>query len=226
MDWWIETNMDYKTITENIKSGFTKDQLKSLDLITGFDSLKLANGGDNDAEGYQIFTPAFIVKDMVKAIGEKDVFNPDKTVLEPTSGDGAFTTYILLRRLERAFKEDKDEFEIQALKCLSTIYSIEMDKDLIIKQRNNILTVFTIFGRDHKIDYSDGYLDLVRCMILTNFMWAMFNADIPATFLIVEVAYKMPEAEKGKMKSLEFPVWDISGNGVTYHMEGAEINYD
>lgn len=219
--------MNYKELSESIKSKFTKDQLKSYNLIKSLNSLKLATGGgETDEEGYQVFTPSFIVHDMIKAIGESIVFDYNKTILEPTSGDGAFTTYILLKRLERVLKAEKESFEINALKCLSTLYSIEMDKDLIITQRNNILTVFTTFSERHKINYSDGYLDLIRCIITANFIWAMFNSDIPTTPLDIEVAYKMPEAKKGKLISLEFPVWDINEDNITYHMEGAEINYD
>ena len=37
------------------------------------DSIELANGGYNDTEGYQIFTPKFIVKDILKGEIWKDM---------------------------------------------------------------------------------------------------------------------------------------------------------
>lgn len=89
---------------------FTKSQLKTFDSITSFDSLHFSSMGRNDTEGYQIFTPEFIVRDMCTAIGD-EIFDFSKTVLEPTSGDSAFTTYILRKRLETII----DDFKIESL---------------------------------------------------------------------------------------------------------------
>lgn len=217
--------MDFLAVVQKIKSKFSKEELKNLELITGFDSLHLASMGSNDVEGYQIFTPEFIVKDMCKAIGEKEVFDPSKTILEPTSGDGAFTVYILTKRLEKVFKDNKENIEIESLKALSTIYSNEMDKELIIKQRNNILTAFTEFAKKKKIKWSDNYLDLVKCIILKNFTWGMFNSDnsIDAGLFGTEVIYKMPKAEKGDYQAIDFPVWEITNDDVDFYMEGVEL---
>jgi len=112
--------MDFTPFVENIKNKLSNTQIKTFDLIEAYDSLKLASLGSNDTEGYQVFTPEFIVKQMTEAVGP-DILDFSKTVLEPTSGDGAFTTCILKKRLETI----SDNFEIESLKALSTIYSIE-----------------------------------------------------------------------------------------------------
>ena len=212
--------MNFAPFVEQIKSKFKKDQLNTFDSIVLFDSLHLSSMGHNDVEGYQIFTPDFIVRDMCSEIG-KDVFDSNKTILEPTSGDGAFTTYIFQKRLERI----KSNFEIESLKALSTIYSIEMDKELIEKQRNNIFTLAKLFVAKNKIEVNDSYFDILKCIITTNFMWAMFNSDkdIDMGLLGSEVAYKMPEAEKGKLKSLDMPVWEIRDDFIDYHEEGVDL---
>lgn len=217
--------MNYFSIIKNIKSKFSNEELKDLTLVVGFDSLQLAAMGSNDIEGYQIFTPEFIVKDMCKVIGEKNIFDSSKTILEPTSGDGAFTVYILLKRLEKAFKDNKDNIEIEGLKALSTIYSNEMDKELIYKQRNNILTAFVDFAKKKKIKWTDNYLDLVKCIIVKNFTWGMFNSDnsIDVGLFGTEVIYKMPQAEKGNYEAIDFPVWMISNDNIDFHMEGVEL---
>lgn len=187
--------------------------------IICYDRLKLMNMGENDTHGYQIFTPRFIVEDMVKSIG-KDIVDFTKNILEPTSGDGAFTTHILKLRLEKAL--EYDNFEIVSLQALSTIYSIEMDQALLEKQRNNIYTVICHFIQDNNINVSQDYLDLVKCIIKTNFMWAMFNSQNETLGLWVEVAYKMPEAEKGNFISLEMPVWIINDKEISLHYEEVE----
>lgn len=214
--------MDFKGVALDLQSKFSKTELKTYESIQCFDSIHLASMGHNDTEGYQIFTPEFIVKDMCAAIGD-DIFDFSKNVLEPTSGDGAFTVYILLRRLEKALKGDN--FELDSLRALSTIYSIEMDKELIEKQRNNILTAITLFIKDHKIEVSDGYFDVFKCIIVKNFIWAMFNSDSPidAGLFGTEVAYDMPKAEKNIFEPLDMPVWNISESNITVHEEGVEI---
>lgn len=212
--------VDYRIVLDNIKNKFSKTQLKTFDSISAFESLQLASMGHNDTEGYQIFTPDFIVKDMCAAIGD-DILDFSKNVLEPTSGDGAFTVYILQKRLETI----KENFELNSFKALSTIYSVEMDKELIEKQRNNIFTLVKLFIKKNGITVNDLYYELLKCIITTNFIWAMFNADNPIDLglLGTEVIYKMPDAEKEKYKSLDFPVWDINANEIDYHEEGVDL---
>ena len=211
--------IDFSNFVNQIKSDFKKDQLKTFESIKAFDSLQLASMGHNDTEGYQIFTPDFIVKDMCQAIGP-DIFDSSKTVLEPTSGDGAFTTYILQKRLEKI----NDNFEVESLKALSTIYSIEMDKELIEKQRNNIFTVVKSFVETRKIEVSPSYFDILKCIIVRNFMWAMSNTYRDEGLLLgIDVAYKMPEAEKGNLKPLDMPVWEISEKEINVHEEGVDL---
>ena len=212
--------MDYLKILENLKSKFNKNQLKVFDSIVPFDSLHLASMGHNDTEGYQVFTPEFIVRDMCAAIGD-DIFDFTKNVLEPTSGDGAFTVYILNKRLELI----KDNFELNSLKAISTIYSVEMDKELIEKQQNNILTAIKLFVEKNDIKVNDLYFEIVKCIITTNFIWGMFNSDNPIDVGLfgTEVVYKMPQAEKKDYKPIDFPVWDINDNNIDYHEEGVDL---
>ena len=126
---------------ENINVGDAVEYLRNIPelkeitkWILPLERVNLAYGGANIDENYQIFTPDFIVKDMVGAIGNDVVADNTKNVFEPTSGDGAFTTYILKLRLEEALK-NRDTFIANMLRSLSTIYSVEMDNTLMTKQR-------------------------------------------------------------------------------------------
>ena len=210
---------DFSNYVNQIKAEFKKEQIKAFDLIEAFETIQLASMGHNDTEGYQIFTPDFIVKDMCQAIGP-DIFDSSKTILEPTSGDGAFTTYILQKRLEKITKN----FEIESLRALSTIYSIEMDKELIEKQRNNIFTLVKQFVVENKIEIDASYFDILRCIIVKNFMWAMSNTQRNEGLLFgIDVAYKMPEAEKRNLKPLDMPVWEINEKEISVHEEAVDL---
>lgn len=169
--------------------------------------------GVSDEEGYQIFTPEFIVNGMVDAIGKKEVLDFTKTILEPTSGDGAFTCRILLMRL----KKIKDKFAVEALRALSTIYSIEMDEELITRQRNNIYTIIYDYADKKKIK-DEKFFKCLEDIIFSNFIWGMTNTiellkedkdpnnsmrlfldpeiDIDETQLVKNLAYYMPIDEK------------------------------
>ena len=212
--------MDFSIYVEKIKNQFNKKQIKVFESIKEYDTIHLASMGHNDTEGYQVFTPEFIVRDMCSSIGD-DLLDFTKNVLEPTSGDGAFTVFIYKKRLETI----KDNFEIESLKALSTIYSIEMDKELIEKQRNNIFTLVKLFIKDNGIQVDESYFEILKCIITTNFIWAMFNSEYPidAGLFGSEIAYEMPNAQKGVFKSLEMPVWNISENNFDMHLEGAEL---
>ena len=88
--------LDFAT---QIKGKFNKNQLSVFESIICLEEIKLASMGSNDVEGYQVFTPKFVVNDMASAIGN-DCLDVNKTILEPTSGDGAFTVFILNKRLK------------------------------------------------------------------------------------------------------------------------------
>ena len=152
---------------------------------------------------------------MCNIVGN-DILNFNKTILEPTSGDGAFTTYILQKRLETI----KNNFEIESLKALSTIYSIEVDKKLIEKQRNNIFTLIKKFVEKNNIKINESYFEIIKCLITTNFIYAMFNiANNNNKLFDLELAYKMPEAQKKRLISLSMPVWHINKKNINYHEE-------
>lgn len=184
--------------------------------------VNLAYGGENIDENYQIFTPEFIVKDMVKAIGEDVVADNTKNVFEPTSGDGAFTTYILKLRLEKALL-NKETFVANMLRSISTIYSVEMDNSLMSKQRCNIYTLIKIFLADNEIEIDSKLDELIKLMISTNFIWGMTNIENEVFSLFAsEVVYAMPVKNKCN-EAIQFPVWKITDDlNISLHYEEVE----
>ena len=171
-----------------------------------------STGGSNDVDGFQIFTPEFIVNDMLKLIGNDNINDITKTVLEPASGDGAFTVRILESRLKK-LKKDKDYIQ-KSLVALSTIYSIEMDYDLMQKQRNNIYSLLLKIAKMSKQEVTDDYKIVAKKIILTNFIWGETNIDQPLKYKGEALGWYMPTREKGKSKKtdknrIQFANWSI-----------------
>lgn len=182
-------------------------------------------GSNNNLDNFQIFTPRFIVDDMIKAIGVENITNNEYRILEPTSGDGAFTCRILELRLNRITSESRDDIFRETLESLSTIYSIEMDEGLIKRQRDNIYTISVDFLESKDVRLNEDEDLLLRLVISLNFVWGMTNMDNPPTLLICEVAYEMPAAEKNKFRSIDFPVWEFKKDSVSLHYEAPEVGY-
>jgi hypothetical protein len=130
--------------------------------------------GENDSDNFQIFTPRFIIDGMINTIGNEYITDITKTVLEPASGDGAFTVRILELRLKKIIK-DKDNYLVNSLRALSTIYSIEIDKKLVDKQRNNIYSLLSFYAKKSATVLSKEYIELAKEILNTNFIWGETN---------------------------------------------------
>ena len=154
---------------------------KALDTITYLkNGLDLKSKGSVDVEGYQIFTPDFIVKKMIDMIDSNVINSFEKTILEPTSGDGAFLVEIIKKRFN-SIKNDSD-FLLLSLNALSTIFSIELDTDLMNQQRNNIYTLVIDYINKRKIKMNTNYDFSLKRIILNNFINGELNIDYSLKF--------------------------------------------
>ena len=205
----------------------TQEDLDSVVYIETYPDF--SNGGSNDPDGFQIFTPEFIVKDMIKLIGNDNINDITKTVLEPASGDGAFTVRILESRLKKLVYDK--EYMQKSLIALSTIFSIEMDYELIKKQRNNIYSLLLSMAINSQQEISDDYKILAKKIILTNFIWGETNIDRPLKYKGEALGWYMPTKVKNKSKKTEknriqFAKWNItqSINDSYYVLEDWETN--
>lgn len=137
----------------------------------------LEESGSNDDKGVQIFTPRFVINQMIENIGLENITDINNTILEPASGDGAFLIRILELRLKHVLEHYESKYEQLSLISLSTLYSIEMDQALLIKQRNNIFTLINYFAAKNKIKLSPKYLYLAEQIIKENIIWGETNVS-------------------------------------------------
>lgn len=217
-------NKGYDDLLEFIKQH--ANLWKELCSIKLLDQLSLKTCGNNEKlDNFQIFTPEFIVNDMIKDVGISNVADNNFNILEPSSGDGAFTCRILELRLNKNVGKNTENIFEALLNCLATIYSIELDEKLIGEQRNNIYTIAIKFLKNRKVSLSESEDAILRLLIHSNFIWGETNIYQLPTFLVCDVAYKMPEASKKKYKPVLFPVWNFSNRKVSLHYEAPEVGY-
>jgi hypothetical protein len=82
----------------------------------------------------EVFTPAWVVSDMCDMLEQESpgAFEPSRTFLEPTCGDGAFVVEILRRKFERC----KRRGDYTA--ALKSVYGLEIQADNVAACIENV----------------------------------------------------------------------------------------
>ena len=77
----------------------------------------------------EVFTPDFMVQELVEKTGLDIICDPDKTILDPSCGDGQFLAYILYKRLEAGHS---------LCVSLSTLFGVELMPDNVEECRKRL----------------------------------------------------------------------------------------
>lgn len=93
----------------------------------------------------QTFTPSWIVNFMLDKINYNDTDILNKTILEPSCGNGAFLTEIVKRFIEIAIKNGKNKTEIKNL-LEQNIFGVEIDKILYNQCLQNLDHITQKYG--------------------------------------------------------------------------------
>lgn len=96
----------------------------------------------------EVFTPDWLVKKMVDMLPPDELAKPEKTVLEPACGEGAFLAEILKRKLARV-KPGSEE----AFLALASLYGVEIQADNVAACRRRLLDIF----RPWALDIADAH---------------------------------------------------------------------
>ncbi|KRL96266.1 hypothetical protein [Limosilactobacillus equigenerosi] len=112
---------------------------------------QLIKSADRVKDHGEVFTPKWIVEKMLNQPEiDAKVKSLTATFLEPSAGEGAFLTELLDRKLQYAatVSSNGKEFNINALRVLSTLYGIEfMEDNVEVLVMNMILTFSSVYGR-------------------------------------------------------------------------------
>lgn len=86
----------------------------------------------------EVYTPAHIVSDMCDLIPD-DMWEPERTFLEPTCGNGAFLAEIFRRKLKRC------STEAEALTAIGSVYGVDIQLDNVQESRERMKKIIAEF---------------------------------------------------------------------------------
>lgn len=118
----------------------------------------LIKSRDRVQEHGEVFTPPFIVADML-ALVESKVKNIESRFLEPACGDGNFLAAILearLNLLDKKYRCHQPEWERQAFFAVSSLYGIELLQDNVERCRKRLFSVFRMHYEDRHPSFWKG----------------------------------------------------------------------
>ena len=116
----------------------------------------------------EVFTPQWVVNDMLNLLPE-NVWEMDKTFLEPACGEGAFLVEIYKRKLQKITTNEQNEWEWLVAIVTSSLYGIELLEDNAKQCRLNIMTVFTeLYEKQFPETMNDELIQTVQFLISRN----------------------------------------------------------
>lgn len=129
-----------------------------------------------------------MVSEMFPSDAEPD--NYDATFLEPACGHGNFLVAILQRKLRTVTTDgcgDGAEFEHRVLRCLASIYGIDIDAENVADSRRRLHAVTTFCVGDPAAR-TNGFWSAVDVILATNIV----RADTLADASVVELVSYQP----------------------------------
>lgn len=98
--------------------------------------LDLVKSKERVSDAGEVFTPKWVVTDMLNMDGIKEYsYELDKTFLEPSCGNGNFLIQMIIRKLLMCKPET---FDIDTLEAVGTIYGVDIAEDNIRESRERM----------------------------------------------------------------------------------------
>ena len=96
----------------------------------------------------EVFTPPEVVSQMCDLLEAENpgAFEPDRTFLEPTCGDGAFVVEILRRKFERC--RCRDDYTT----ALQSVYGLEIQQDNVAECIRRVIALCEAYFRPTKAE--------------------------------------------------------------------------
>jgi adenine-specific DNA-methyltransferase len=101
----------------------------------------------------QVFTPKWIVNEILDLVDYQDSKILDKSIFEPSSGDGAFLLEIVNRYIKVCIENKLQNIEIKE-RLEKYIYAVELDEIEFRKSLDNLNSLVEKFGIYEKINWN------------------------------------------------------------------------
>jgi hypothetical protein len=144
------------------------------------------------AEVYTHYREVTAMLDLVPEMfpSDADPGNHDRTFLEPSCGHGNFLVEILRRKLStvtHARYGTAERYEHRVLRCLASIYGIDIDAENVDDSRRRMHAVIASHVGD-PADRSEGFWSAVEAILNTN----VVRADTLADAQVIELVSYRP----------------------------------
>ena len=140
----------------------------------------------------EVFTPKEIVEDMLGLVDKASIedmgdnangyrgysYDLDKTFLEPSCGTGNFLVEIVARKCETAVEKyknslqddnAKEEFKVNLLKCVATVYGVDIMPDNVNESRKRVTEVIEgVYKEKLQVDLSRDFRKTLEYIIERN----------------------------------------------------------
>ena len=131
----------------------------------------------------EVFTPNWFVKQMLDYLPADPVADLNKSLLDPSCGNGQFLTEALRRKLVMAAKYfldsfDDEQYEFDCMRALSKLYGIDINADTAIEARERMASIVfkayeAVVGSAPEVDFNRA----VKFILQTNIVVGDFLAE-------------------------------------------------
>jgi len=165
-------------------------------------SQKIIKSKERIKDHGEVFTPDFIVNDMLKMV-DNELLNIESRFLEPACGDGNFLAPVLKSKLEvvsKRYKKSQTEFEKYSFISISSLYGIDILQDNVELCRQRLLEILKDkYTSIYKKKYNSEFLNCIQFVLKYN----IINGDA------LSLKYVNSDSH------IVFPEWSfVSGNMV------------
>ena len=131
----------------------------------------------------EVFTPNWLVKQMLDYMPDDPVADLDKSALDPSCGNGQFLTEALRRKLVTAAKLfadslDHEQYQFNCMRSLSKLYGIDINAETATEARERMATIVfkayeTVMGSEPGFKFRRS----VKYILRTNVVVGDFLAE-------------------------------------------------
>ena len=158
----------------------------------------------------EVFTPKHIVNDMLDLVRDKS-YDIDTTFLEPACGNGNFLVEILSRKLETS-KKDLNNFNINVIRSLCSIYAVDIQWDNVEESKARMLAIIKDDYENTGKVINNNLLKAFVYILDKNIIWGdTLSAKVIGDIHTGE-KYEYNEKQIDNRPELKFTEWVLEGN--------------